>query len=357
MRPATKGRRLAVGALAAALVAGAAGWMLLRDGTTGASETDDVAELSTASVERRDLVERETFAGSLGFDDERALSTPVGGTITWLAGEGDDLRRGDLLHEIDERPSVLMLGEVPAYRAMSSGLEGRDVRQLQRNLLALGFDDGGDLEVTGEFDADTAEAVRDWQEDLGVERTGVVALGDVAFFPTARRMGSQDVAVGQSVPSGTQVATTTTRERVVMLDLEASDQDLVAEGDRVRVELPNGERVDGRVAEIAKVAEVADTEDLEAEPTVEVTVRLLGDVRTELDEAPVDVDVETSRAEGVLAVPVQALLALAEGGYALEVVDGTRTILVGVDTGGFADGFVEVSGEGVAEGLEVVTAS
>jgi peptidoglycan hydrolase-like protein with peptidoglycan-binding domain len=240
---------------------------------------------------------------------------------------------------------------------MSSGVEGRDVRQLQRNLLALGFDDGGDLEVTGEFDSDTAEAVRDWQEDLGVERTGVVELGDVAFFPTARRMGSHELETGQGVAAASQVASTTTPERVVTLDLEASDQDLVAKGDRVRVELPSGERIDGRVADVARVAE-SDPEDPTAEPTVEVTIRLLGDVETDLDEAPVDVDVETSRAEGVLAVPVQALLALAEGGYALEVVDGAgATHLVGVETGSFADGYVEVVGDGVTEGLEVVTAS
>jgi peptidoglycan hydrolase-like protein with peptidoglycan-binding domain len=240
---------------------------------------------------------------------------------------------------------------------MSSGVEGRDVRQLQRNLLALGFDDGGDLEVTGKFDSDTAEAVRDWQEDLGIERTGVVELGDVVFFPTARRMGSHVLEVGQAVTAAAQVASTTTLERIVTLDLEASDQDLVARGDRVAVELPSGERVDGRVTSVARVAET-DPEDPEAEPTVEVTIRLLGLVETDLDEAPVEVDVETSRAKDVLAVPVQALLALAEGGYALEVVDGgAATHLIAVETGSFADGFVEVSGADVTEGLEVVTAS
>jgi hypothetical protein len=241
-----------------------------------------------------------------------------------------------------------MLGEMPAYRALASGDEGRDVRQLQRNLLALGFDDGGDLEVTGEFDSDTAEAIRDWQEDLGVERTGVVELGDVAFFPTARRMGSHTLETGQGINAAAQVATTTTLERIVTLDLEASDQDLVARGDRVQIELPSGERIDGRVAVVSRVAET-DAEDPTAEPTVEVAIRLLGNVESDLDEAPVDVDVETSRAEGVLAVPVQALLALSEGGGA--------THLVAVETGSFADGFVEVSGDGVAEGLEVVTAS
>lgn len=349
-------RRIAAAALAA-LAAGVAGWVLLARGDGGTAQADESSgAIATATVERRDLVERETFDGSLGFADERPLSSGRGGTITRLANEGASVRRGEVLYEVDERPTVLMLGRVPAYRAMSSGAEGADVRQLQRNLLALGYDDGGDLEATAEFDADTAEAVRDWQEDLGLDRTGVVELGDVAFFPTPRRMGAHTLEVGQGVAAGAQVAATTTLERVVTLELSASDQDLVARGDRVRVELPSGERIDGRVATVGRVAET-DASDPTAEPTVQVDIRLVHDVETRLDQAPVDVDVETSRASGVLAVPVEALLALAEGGYGLEVVDGSATHLIGVQTGDFADGWVEVSGPDVAEGLEVVTAS
>ncbi len=350
-------RWLAAGAVAV-MAAGAVGWFAFSgDGSSQAAAAEDSNDLATAAVERRDLVERETFDGSLGYADERALTAGRSGTLTWIAEEGAELRRGDVLYEVDDRPVVLMIGEMPAYRALSSGDEGLDVRQLQRNLLALGFDDGGDLEVTGEFDSDTAEAVRDWQEDLGLDRTGVVELGDVAFFPTARRMGSHTLEIGQGVAAAVQVATTSSLERVVTLDLDATDQDLVAKGDRVRVELPSGQRIGGRVSFVSRVAET-NPDDPTADPTVEVTIRLAGDVDTDLDEAPVDVDVETSRAQGVLAVPVEGLLALAEGGFALEVVDGGgATHLVAVDTGDFADGFVEVTGDGVSEGLEVVTAS
>jgi peptidoglycan hydrolase-like protein with peptidoglycan-binding domain len=311
---------------------------------------------SRATVERRDRFERATFAGSLGYGAVRGLAGSSAGTLTGIAGEGEQLRRGDVLYEVDDRPVVLMIGEMPAYRAMSSGVQGRDVRQLQRNLLALGFDDGGDLEMTGEFDSDTTEAVRVAGGPRGrSDRRGRARRRRV--LPTARRMGSHALEVGQGVTAAAQVASTTTPERVVTLDLEASDQDLLARGDRVQVELPSGERVGGRVTSVGRVAE-ADPDDPTAEPTVEVTIRLLGEVETDLDEAPVDVDVETARDEDVLAVPVQALLALAEGGYALEVVDGAgATHLVGVETGSFADGYVEVLGEGVAEDLEVVTAS
>jgi Putative peptidoglycan binding domain len=350
-------RRWTGGVIAILAVAGlaAAGWLAIGGDGEGGSGSEDPTDLSTASVERRDLVERETFDGSLGFADEQPLASVRPGTITWIADEGATIRRGGRLYEVDERPVTLMYGEVPAYRALSSGLEGRDVRQLQRNLKALGFDDGGDLEADGEFDADTAEAVRDWQDDLGLERTGVVELGDVVFEPGPRRMGQHTLEVGSSAAG--QVATTTSLQRTVTIALDASDQDLVSEGDRVRVELPGDERVDGRIADVGKVAE-SDPADREAEPTVEVTVKLVDGVKTDLDQAPVDVDVQTSRADDVLAVPVEALLALAEGGYGVEVVDAPgRTHLVGVDTGTFADGWVEVSGTDVSVGLEVVTAS
>src|SRR4029450_8978673 len=243
----------------------------------------------------------------------------------------------------------------PSSAAPAWALEGRDVRQLQRNLKALGFNDGGDLEADGEFDADTAEAVRDWQDDLGLERTGAVELGDVVFEPGPRRMGQHTLEVGASAAG--QVATTTSLQRTVTIALDASDQDLVSEGDRVRVELPGDERVDGRVAEVGTVAQ-SDPADREAEPTVEVTVKLVDGVKTDLDQAPVDVDVQTSRADDVLAGPVGALVALAEGGYGVEVVDAHgRTHLVGVDTGTFADGWVEVYGTDVSEGLEGGTAA
>ena len=46
-----------------------------------------------------------------------------------------------------------------------------------------------------------------------------------------------------------------------------------------------------------------------------------------LDAAPVDVVVTTSKATGVLVVPIRALVALAEGGYAVEKVSGASTQL------------------------------
>ena len=122
------------------------------------------------------------------------------------------------------------------------------------------------------------------------------------------------------------------------------------EGAAVQVELPSGERFDGSVTAIG-TAEVA--EDGSATIPVEVTVTGGESIA---DGMPVTVVITTVAAEGVLAVPVETVLALAEGGYALEVVDGGgATHLVGVELGVFADGMVEVIGD-IAAGDEVVSA-
>jgi hypothetical protein len=100
-----------IGVLAAvAVVSAVTAWLVIGEGDEGDGEGSDGADLSTAAVERRDLVERETFDGSLGFADEQALASTRAGTITWIAPEGSTIRRGEPLYEVDERPVSLMFG-------------------------------------------------------------------------------------------------------------------------------------------------------------------------------------------------------------------------------------------------------
>jgi hypothetical protein len=113
--------------------------------------------------------------------------------------------------------------------------------------------------------------------------------------------------------------------------------------------------VQGRIASVGRVAETATTQTGEtATPTVEVTVALRRNADREgLDGAPVAVSLESDRAEAVLAVPVEALLALRGGGYALELVENGARRLVAARPGVFADGWVEVRGNGLREDATV----
>ena len=69
-----------------------------------------------------------------------------------------------------------------------------------------------------------------------------------------------------------------------------------------------------------------------------------------------NVSITTESVEDALAVPVDALLALAGGGYAVEVAEGRVHRLAAVTLGLFddADGLVQVSGRGLSAGQRVV---
>ena len=281
-----------------------------------------------------------------------ATSAAISGTVTSIAEEGSVVGQGDTLIAIDQEPVAVLIGDLPAYRTMTAGVEGDDVLQLEENLVDLGFDDVDGFVVDGDYDTATSLAVAAWQVSIGASPDGVVNLGDVYIAPTSLRIGQNLVAVGDRVVSGTPIMTTSASETFVTVELSTDDQDLVEVGDAVVVELPDGTRESAVVTEIGTV--VLATQ--QGATYFEMTVTLDDPEAAQgLDEAPVDVEIVGDRANDVLAVPVTALLALAEGGYAVEVVaeDGTIT-LVGVEPGLFSDGFVEVTSSGLDAGMQVI---
>jgi peptidoglycan hydrolase-like protein with peptidoglycan-binding domain len=245
---------------------------------------------------------------------------------------------------------------MPMWRRLAAGVaDGADVEQLERNLVELGHDPSG-MTIDETFDADTAQAVKSWQVALGVTETGAVEPGDAVFLPGPRRIGQLAVAVGSQLQPGQEVMQLTGTTPAVTIDLDARRQELTTAGDAVRIELPSGRIVRGTITSVGKVAVTETTAQGEPGlPTVSVVIRLDEPAKRDgLDGAPVVVSLERERAKGVLAVPVEALLALEGGGMALELVDSTGgSRLTAVETGTFADGYVEVEGRGVAEGATV----
>ena len=55
----------------------------------------------------------------------------------------------------------------------------------------------------------------------------------------------------------------------------------------------------------------------------------------------------------MLAVPVNALLALQGGGFGVDVVTGSTSHLVGVTTGLYSNTLVQISGSGITAGTRV----
>jgi peptidoglycan hydrolase-like protein with peptidoglycan-binding domain len=477
--------------------AGVAAFSLFGDGSDDGESTGATA-LSFAEVVRTDLVEMDTFDGTLGTKDGDPVTSPGSGVVTSTAevgstveqgdvfltvdnqpvvlfygdlpayraltatedtfsvvgnasgvvtdvvAAGETIEQGDVLYRVDGEPVVVMYGDVPAYRTMrdlSDNMTGDDVRQLEQALVALGYDPDGVASVDEEFTSYTETMVERWEEDLGVEADGVVALGDVIFIPGPADVLDVSIEVGRSVTPGQSVASITAGEplsgddvrqleenlvdlgydgpvvdgiwdtgtksaviawqadtgleadgvidlgqivflpaavrvnevlasvgtavnagtpvlgissadQFVTFDLPARDQGLLAVGQEVNIEMPDGTDTPGTVLSVASVA--SGGQGVDASFEVEV---VLDDpsVAAGLDEAPVDVEVISDSVSDVMAVPVSALLALIEGGYAVEVDTGDGdTKLVGVEPGFYADGLVEVTSNGLSVGDMVV---
>jgi peptidoglycan hydrolase-like protein with peptidoglycan-binding domain len=286
-------------------------------------------------------------------------------TFTMLPAIGQVIARGQSVFALGGRPTVLMYGSVVPSRAFVAGMSsGKDVAALNANLDALGYDTG----LSGEtFSAATAAAIRAFQSAHGMTVTGEFPLGSVVFEGGPVRVTSVTPELGASVAPGPVLAVTSTRPQVTIA-LSASEQSSVKVGDRVSITLPNQQTTPGVISSVGTVAKSPASKGgggsgepgEEGGPTIEVDVtpsepRALG----HLDEAPVSVSITTSSVPNALAVPVDALLALAGGGYALEVVEGTVHHLEAVTLGLFddAEGLVQVSGKGVSAGQRVVVPS
>jgi peptidoglycan hydrolase-like protein with peptidoglycan-binding domain len=348
-------RRLALGGgvlAAAALAAGVAA--LGGDEDPGAPAAARAAGGATATVERRDLVDRDEVDGTLGYADPGTLVAGTAGTITALRTPGAVVRRGGSLYGVDGAPAAFLLyGRLPAWRDFTPWMEdGADIRQLERNLRALGLDPDGELVVDDEWDAATTAAVERFQEARGLTEDGSLEQGEVVFRRGPTRIGEARAAVGETAAPGRELGDLSSTERRVTVDLDATRQGLARTGDAVTVALPDGADVRGRIRRVGTVAEQPTDE--EGEATIEVTIALRGKAArdTGLDQAPVDVGFAVERRRDVLTVPVKALLARQGGGFAVELADGR---LIAVTPGLYADDLVEVEGD-LREGDTVVTA-
>lgn len=363
-------RTILAAATAALLVAGTLVVLLGGSGGDSASGSSSAGGSGTGTVERRTLAERLTAAGTIGYAGETTVLARLAGTVTALPAIGDVIRRGGRLYAIAGEPVFLMYGAVPAYRDLAKGVsEGGDVEQLERNLTALGYSPGV---VDDDYTATTAAAVSAWQEDVGLEATGEVELGRVAFLPGPRRVTALETTLGEALgggggggkseeeaePASVPVLRTSSTQRVVSVELGADQQSIAHRGQKVKVVLPGGVEAPGEVTRLAAVesppAEGGSGE--EAEPGVEATIAVTGKHRIPaLDGATVNVRFTQRVRAHVLSVPLTALLAIGGERFAVEVLEGGPRRRIVVTPGLATDGYAEVEGKGLRVGMTVET--
>jgi peptidoglycan hydrolase-like protein with peptidoglycan-binding domain len=269
---------------------------------------------------------------------------------------------------------VLMRGGTPAWRSFALGMtDGPDVRELQANLIALGYAAGLLTAPTGQFDLATRYAVERWQLANGYPETGQIDLGRVVFLPSAILVGAQNVAPGQAATPGQQPYQATTDRRIVTVPLNPNLPP-VRVGEAISIVLPSNATTPGTAVAIGPAPAAPGSGGSTGGPTDGSNGNSAGATSTSATDVltvrpdrpgatgtgggvPVQVSLPTQSVSGVLAIPVTALLALAGGGYGVEVVTGPGTDrLVGVQTGIFAGGQVAISGPGIVAGTKVVVA-
>jgi peptidoglycan hydrolase-like protein with peptidoglycan-binding domain len=336
---------------------------------------------TAAVVVRTTLASREQVAGTLVRARTYTLvSQQSTGTVTELPTPGSVIDRGQVLYRLDGQPVRLLYGAQSAWRTLALGVtDGADVRELKRNLKALGFPADGALTMDDEFDWATAVAIEQWQRAQGVAQTGVIPLGSIAFEPRAVRVASTSALPGSPVQPGTPVLGLSSTDLAVSIPLDPSLRQLVHVGDRVQIGLPEGQSTPGRVREIgadatavggqttsaasASESAAAAVQGASGSPpqgvgaasaTVPVMISLdrPGDARG-LDQVPVEVSITDTVRPDVLAVPIAALQALAGGGYAVAVDDGGSRTLIAVTPGIFDGNLVEVGSSRLRPGMRV----
>jgi hypothetical protein len=359
-RQALAGVAVLAGLVTAAVVA-------RRDG--GGEGGATAAATTTAAVEVRDLVVTDEYEGELGYGEARAVTAGRSGVVTGVTPVGTTVGQGDALFDLDLQPTVLLHGDVPAFRDLSVDADrGADITQLEQALVDLGFGDG--ITVDDEFTAATADAVEAWEEALGrSDPDGVVTLGDVVFAPADLRIAEVTADTGTQVQSGADVVQVTATTKVVTLALTVDQVANVEAGTPVTVTLPDGTQATGKIADVASEPSSDDGSDpgaggsdggqggQDGEETYPVRVALDDPAAAgAFESGSVDASVERSRTDDATAVPVIALLALREGGYAVQVVDDSEPEgyrLVPVEVGTIADEWAQVSGDGIEAGVEV----
>lgn len=243
-----------------------AGFAILAVGAAGAWAVLTVlrpAEDPLASTEHTYV---EVSEGSVGtsialntvaaWDQVPVASNQASGIVTAIAVDaGAEVHQGSTLYTVGLRPVVAGHGEVPMFRDIGAGTSGADVRQLQEMLAALGYYGGA---IDGKAEQGTAAAIKSWQAALGVEKTGVVAVGDVVFLPqlpTRVAFDPELISRGVTLTGGEAGILGLSAAPRFWIPVTDSQATMISDGGAVEVSAPDGQVWHGIAGEQKRNAE------------------------------------------------------------------------------------------------------
>jgi hypothetical protein len=370
-------RVIQITTLFAAAVIGSVATVALLGGKSSSGQAAP-RPVATGTVVRTNLTTNTLTEGTLGYEPTNPIVNQMNGTYTTVPTPGTTIEAGQALYRVDDQPVVLMSGTTPAWRAFAVGMpNGPDVAELEANLIALGYARGLLSVPSEQFNSLTAAAISRWQVANGYPSTGQVALGEIVFENGPVLVGATNVAPGQAAVPGDQPYQVTTTTRIASVPLSASLPP-VNVGEAVSIVLPSGATTPGRVSAVGPaVTGGTGSGTLSSQSTSNSSSSSSGSsnsaassasaVATVAPDDPsatgtgsgtaIQVSLTSQSAANVLAVPIAALLALAGGGYGLEVITPSgHHQLVGVTTGIFTGSQVQISGPGIRAGMKVAVA-
>lgn len=360
-QPTAKSRRRTkvIGTVAAVAVAGAGALTLAKGGDDNTTQTAATGTRAV-EVERKDLVLSDDYEGELGFGEASSVSANKTGVVTSVPATGTVVANGQALFTIGLQPTVLLKGTVPAFRALDTSSDaGADITQLEQALADLGF--GAGVTVDETYTSATATAVKKWETALGrFDPDGTVELGDVVFAPGDVRVTEISATTGTQVRTDTAVVSVSPTAKVVTMTVSADAANRLEAGTAVQLELPGDVETTGKITDIGPETAAANQGGPGGGggPTVTITITLDDPAKAgDFDSGSVDVTIERSRVKDATTVPVTALLALAEGGYAVQVVDARQPggyRLAAVEIGTYSGNDVQVTGPGIEPGVQVL---
>jgi hypothetical protein len=329
--------------------------------------SNSTVQMHDVAVTRGDLVVKLNIAGTLvGTALEVPASAKESGIVTWLSPGGTVVSRGETLFRVDNRPTALLYGSTPPWRAFGPGMtDGPDLAELQTNLLALGFGQRFGLVADGHYSDADRSTVAAFAQAKGIELANdVLAFGAILFEPGPVLVVGHSASLGSAVSPGTQVLDIVGMTPQVIAQVDSSDASLVGVGIPASVTLSQGQQlVAGSVVRISSTppANVGPGPGSGTTPgsgqNLFVTIALDNPPQGfPLQGAAVAVQLKVKVLHDVFLVPVTALVALVEGGYALQIDDGHgRSHLVPVTVGAVdaVDALVQVTGSSVRAGLSV----
>lgn len=280
---------------------------------------------------------------------EGVIRAPGGGTITEVVTQAGLMQPGDVVLRLDERPVVLIPGDIPAFRPLAEGSVGRDVAAIQDYLASLRYRVD---ETRTRYSAVTTAAVRRWQESLGIEGTGVIGLGDVILIPgpafAAPLRWTDAVSVGATLGPGLPILERLAAAPVLAISFGGSPPAQLEPGTPGDVAFPAGARR-SVVLSMIHEGEGSVTATLDPPTGVLCEPAVCLELVAVAGETPLDVTFTLVPETTGPVVPVAAIGSDAAGRAFVVLPDGARlSITVRVASGGLA------IVDGIAVGEEII---